>query len=618
MVRCVPLLALAALFPLAPTATAAAAGGSAPDVDRRGRSAPLPERAARAFAPDGGTTSRLTATHQYEFWQEAEPLAFDSRTRDAVCVDLDGDGSPELARLGIAFGDPYGGTLGLTRGGPYGPAGGEFQQFALPSPRSVRAADLDGDGRMDLIAAHLRPIPGVPNQFVRCATLFIQSGASGAGIEFLDPAPVVDLAPGGELVLLADVDFDDVPDLVSTGTGHELHYQQGLGPAPGGTVPRFSAQPVNLSEQAARTAGLPRGSSFQFGFANDLVGGDFDGDGTTDLAVAAGSAIGGGVHAFYHRAAGWTYERFDLAPPGGAPASVQSLALGDFDGDGAVDLVATSTNRDLTTFLNGGSRAAAVEAGAPLGLRAVTSPGIGAAAQQAVSADFDGDGRDDVACLEHATGRILVLYGGSPAAAPGAFSDSPADAERFDMRGTGLCALQAVDVDEDGDEDLVGSHLVSQSTSVLCNERFANARKTHSVLHLLGAPASGVVADTFVPDDREFVQAPAASLAPDVALDRFTFRAEAASGERLRLRARVRGLRAGVDVRLGLFDARDDRLRWVQGAAVGTELRELVFVAPDAARFVSPAGDVHAFVLSRAGGQDFRLAIDQLSVEVVP
>ncbi len=99
------------------------------------------------------------------------------------------------------------------------------------------------------------PVPGAPGQFVRCVRLYARGSTGGGAFGFSLPAQSVDLAPGGELVLLADADGDGVDDLVSAGTAHELYYQRGLGLAPGDPpLPRFSAQATSISALAAQTA----------------------------------------------------------------------------------------------------------------------------------------------------------------------------------------------------------------------------------------------------------------------------------------------------------------------------------------------------------------------------
>lgn len=565
------------------------------------------------------TPDARSTIHTFDFWQESEPLTFPTRTTDATCADLNGDGWPELIRLGIVYGNPYGGTMGITLGSTYGMQGPELGLQHLASPKSVCAVDVNGDGRMDLVVAHLTPVPGTANQFTRNATFFIQTGAkANIGFAFLSPAPTVVLAPGGEIVRLTDVDGDHVADLVSVGTAHELYYQKGLGLAHGTpAVPQFDSQCVNVSKLAAQTAGLPAGSSCQFGFANDLADGDFDGDGSIDLAVAAGGAFGGGLHVFYHRPAGWVYQGFLIASPAGSVAqTITSLAVGDFDDDGRDDLVATSPAIDLTTLLNNGSSGASVGPATSAGMSQVSSPGIGRNSTNIVSADFNGDSLADVAYFDVALQRIVTAYNPSTHSQPGVFVNMPAFYGSYDLQGTGLRALEASDVDLDGDLDLVGSYLASQSTAVLQNERLPNARKPLSVVALRGATSEGVVSDAFVPDSLEYSQSPNANSSTNTAAA-FTFEVSALPRDSLRLRIRMRALSPGVTARLGLLDRATARVHQVLAAPLDTTSQEFEVVVPDAILFISGAQRVHICVQSTGSGETFRTAIDQISVEVI-
>jgi hypothetical protein len=570
------------------------------------------------FSPQ--TPDARSTVHTFDFWQESEPLTFPTRTTDATCTDLNGDGWPELIRLGIVYGDPYGGTMGVTLGGTYGMQGPELDTQHLASPKSVCAVDVNGDGRMDLVVAHLTPVPGTANQFTRNATFFIQTGAKGSsGFAFSSPAPTVVLAPGGELVRLTDVDGDQVADLVSVGTAHELYYQKGLGLTSGTpAVPLFDSQFVNVSKLAAQTAGLPAGSSCQFGFANDLAAGDFDGDGSTDFAVAAGGAFGGGLHVFYHRPAGWVYQGFLTASPTGAVArTITSLAVGDFDDDGRDDLVATSPAVDLITLLNNGSSGASVGPATSAGMSQVSSPGIGMNSINIVSADFNGDSLADVAYFDVTQQEIVTAYNPSTHSRPGVFVNLPAFYASYELQGTGLRALEASDVDLDGDLDLVGSYLASQSTAVLQNERLPNARKPLSVVALRGASAGGVVSDAFVPDSLEYSQSPNANSSTNTAAAAFTFQVSALQSDSLRLRIRLRALSPGVTARLGLLDRATTYVHWVLAAPLTTTSQEFEVVVPDAILFISSAQRVHICVQSAGSGETFRTAIDQISVEVI-
>jgi len=564
-----------------------------------------------------GPSQAASTPHSFDFWQETEPLSFPTRTADAICADLDGDGAPELIRLGIAFGDPHAGTLGVSFGGAYGIQGAEQCLQLLPSPRSVIAVDVNADGRLDLVAAHLKPVPHTVNQFLRSATFFIQTAApAGRGIEFLNPAPSVTLAPGGEIVLLADVDRDQQADLVSVGSGHQLYYQRGLGLAPGSpAVPLFDAQFVSVSQLAAQTAGLPAGSSFSFGFANDLASGDFDGDGSIDLAVAAGSLLGGGTHLYYQRSEGWVYQGFTTPVVGSAGThSITSLAVGDFNGDGLEDLVATSPLLDLATLLNSGSSSGFTT---PAGMTPVTSPGVGRNCTFAVSADFDGDSHADVGFFDVMQQKLAVAYNPSTSSTPGVFLDQPAFLGAFDLQGSAPCAIEAADVDGDGDVDLVGSFVLSQSTAVLHCQRLANARKPCSVARLRGGEAAAALADAFVPDGLEYTQVPGAGTPSHVAADAFSFQASAAPGDSLRLRIHMRAAAPGVEARLGLLERSTNHVHWVQDLALTPLAQEFVVLVPDAERFISAAQRLQLCVMSSGRERSFRAAIDQLSAEVL-
>lgn len=602
-------------------ACAALAHASPPAVDDRpmqlalrqgGAIGSLPPIAAPSSASGG---ARSTA-HNFDFWAEAAPIVSSQRAADVVCADLDGDGWPELARLAIEFGNPYGGNLEIARGGPYGPVDVPAPHASVPSPRCLRALDLNGDGRIDLLAAHLVPVPGLPNVFERVATAFVSTGAPG--IDFLSPPPRWALPNGGELVALADVDGDQIDDLVSAGTGHEVFYQRGLGlTGASPAVPDFDTQAVSVSQLVAQTAGLPAGATFPLGFANDVVVGDFDFDGTNDIAVAAGSALGGGVHLHFRRPGGWVYQGHVVPDSTGQGAlTFTGLAAADLDGDGALDLVASAANLDVTSLLNNGPSTSPAAPNASVGMRALSSPNVGRGAIGLSAADIDADGRVDLAFLDPLQQRVIVVYSPGGAAPAGTFVDSPAFLAGFDFPAAGPRLLDVVDLDLDGDRDLVATFLLGPTTALLHNQRLPNARKPATSVCLRGLEGGGVLANAFQPDASAFEQRPTPQGASHLAIDRFQFQASAAAGSSLHLRLHWRAQGNGVRARVGLVERSSGRLRWVHHEDLDASLRETVVDLPQASRFVDAAGGLDVVIASRGADDAFTTSIDQLSAEL--
>ncbi len=215
----------------------------------------------------------------------------------------------------------------------------------------------------------------------------------------------------------------------------------------------------------------------------DVVVGDFNADGTEDLAVAAGVSSdfdiallrGNGDGTFQH-----------LLPIQLGNAVVQSLAVGDFNGDGLDDLAATSSVKVHVRLGNGdGSFAGGVDIpfdpspytvvsgdfdgngsedlavilnnAAPARLGILLGQGNGAFdpvkfvglpnfAQDQVVGDFDADGREDLAATIPAEDRVSVRLGNGD----GTFSDDPPDVAVGDRP----VSVAVGDFDSDGREDL--------------------------------------------------------------------------------------------------------------------------------------------------------------------
>ncbi|OUJ71095.1 FG-GAP-like repeat-containing protein [Hymenobacter crusticola] len=185
------------------------------------------------------------------------------------------------------------------------------------------------------------------------------------------------------------------------------------------------------------------GASYSIGYApRSVVLGDFDGDGDLDLATANGAA--GTLSVSHNDGKGVFVEtqRFNLR------STVANIAVGDIDGDGALDLVATTALTNAVQLLrNGGNGLFAIA-----GTLSVSSPG------SVALGDVNGDGTLDVLATSGATVSVRLGNGA------GAFSSGQSLATDGP-----LYALALGDVDGDGDLDVVGTSYNTNAVSVRLN-----------------------------------------------------------------------------------------------------------------------------------------------------
>jgi Ca2+-binding RTX toxin-like protein len=318
-------------------------------------------------------------------------------------------------------------------------------------PVAVAAGDLNDDGFLDLAV--------VNTGILGTSTISVLLGEGDGGFE-----PEVSYSGGAVPIDIELDDFDGDSDLdvvyVSGFAGHyvrlntgdgtlgpETVYQGGANPSAvsvgdfnGDTIPDLAIANRNGNNVTIR---LGNGDgTFTPGFApgfpagaqpSDVAVGDLDGDGRADLVVSNGLAAAGMVQVLMGNGDGTFLAPVPYPSGGNNPRSV---AVADFNSDGRPDVaVASAAALAVSVLLGNGD--------GTLGLPA--SYATGTSPQKVVAAELDGDAVLDLGVVNQGDDTVSVLVGNSD----GTFDPQVAFGTGDRPRG-----LVAGDLDGDDDRDL--------------------------------------------------------------------------------------------------------------------------------------------------------------------
>lgn len=346
--------------------------------------------------------------------------------------DLDGDGRADFAASSVS-----GGYVVVFRNISTAGAA-SFSTVATPSagsgsPGIVRLADLDNDGKLDIVVINSTGIS------------VIRNASSGIGSFSLAATLNITTAGAPSDITLADFDGDGKIDAAITiGASNNISVLRNVS----------SVGNIALVSASVYTTGLgPRG----------ICSGDFDGDGKPDIAVT--NSADSSMSVLLNTASPGTINPGSFAAgvtfaTGRSPWGITSA---DIDGDGRSDLlVANNGSSTFSVFRNTATSGSISSSSFAARVDFTT----GSAPKDIASGDLNGDGKPDVAITNNAAASFSSFRN---TAVAGTINAASFDAKNDFATSTSPTCIAINDADGDNKPDVIVSNNASNSVSVFRN-----------------------------------------------------------------------------------------------------------------------------------------------------
>ncbi|MEZ5461964.1 FG-GAP-like repeat-containing protein [Dokdonella sp.] len=420
------------------------------------------------------TGSNAIAFNAAEFF--ATPIG--SSPFSTCTADFNGDGLFDLATPNVTD-SSVSVLLNNTDAGSMDADFAPQQRFSAGSaPSSIAAADLNGDGKPDLVVSSMGD-----------DTLSVLINMTDAGSSSLTFAPQVVLAAGGgsRFVVGSDINRDGKVDLVAANSAD-------------GTVSVL----LNNTDEGSDAAEFAPQQVFPVGnFTNWLSIADTNGDGSPDIFVGKFDIAPYSAKLLVNSTPpGSSTVSFSSLLPISGPSPGDRIASADLNNDGLEDLIAVD--------YMGGTVAVSLNTTAIDGTRAGFTVHqdfpAGDGTNSAEVADLNGDGRPDAIATNYFGGSVSVLIN---VTSPGAYDPEFVSMQSFST-GLNPTSVASADVNGDGLRDLLVSNHYEGTTSVLMNATTPGdgaASFSPQVAFASGAGPLGLVATDLNGDGRPDIAA---------------------------------------------------------------------------------------------------------------
>jgi hypothetical protein len=340
------------------------------------------------------------------------PLQLDGAV-DLATADFNEDGKPDLAISGIVAVYVYlsngDGTFAQASGSPLRVPSPPYDDFPSPYVQPIVSGDFNNSG-------HLGMALGMPQN--AAAAIFF---GSGNGTFTTSSTLANTMGQPTTAVLAADFNGDGNLDLVA------VNSLNGLSPV---VLLGYGDGAFNNVQQNVQISGPT------------LAAGDFNGDGKLDLVLNGPNILLGNGDGTFMQGASLNAQGF--------------ITVADFNGDGKLDLaVCDDLSNTVTILLGDGTGNFTMASGSPIT--------VGNAPEAIIAADFNDDGKMDLAVANFNDGTATLLLGNGD----GTFTQAAGSPYTV---GQEPIALAVADFNGDGKLDLAVANLESNTVSILLQQ----------------------------------------------------------------------------------------------------------------------------------------------------